>query len=397
VVQLSQEKIDRIQESMCTEGYDVLFCRLSVNVLFLTGYWPGNHAVAAIVPARGKPTLLVAETEYDNVIEEADRTMLDLETYCFESLFELRGIIDSMTTVLPSILKKMGSVDGVIGIERSFEDGSIARMIGDFKYPSQPTWNALQAALPKANLKDATGLISKLRMIKAQNEIIAIKKAVEIACMGFDAARQAIKPGMTEAELSAVLESAILTQGTGRNGAKYSRGFSSIYSGPKSAKQWAHWTHSTGRVIRDNEIVIMELGSVTDGYWCDLTRNACAGKPSQKAEEILKIVQEAQKRGTSVAKPGIAIGEIDKACHDYLQQNGFGPEYYHHSCGHGVGFNYHEGPAVHQACNIVLEDGMVLCIEPGVYLPGQFGIRTEDMVLITKDGVEVISDYPHTF
>jgi Xaa-Pro aminopeptidase len=396
-MKLSQEKIDRIQKAMSAEEFDVLFCRLSVNVLCLTGYWSGNHAVAAIIPAKGRPVLLVAETEYENAIEEADRTMLDVETYCFESLFELRGITDCMTTVLPGILKKMGSADGVIGIEKSFEDGSLARMMGDFKYPSEPTWNALKTALPNANFKDATGLIGKLRMTKTPNEISAIKKAVEIACMGFVAAKLVIKPGMTEAELSAVLEGTILTQGTGRNGAKYSRGFSSIYSGPRSAMQWTHWVHSTGRVIGDNEIVIMELGSVTDGYWCDLTRHACAGKPCEKAKEILKIVQEAQQRGISVAKPGIVIGEIDNACHDYLEQKGFGPEYYHHPCGHGVGFNYHEGPAIHRRCNIVLEEGMLLCIEPGVYIPGEFGIRTEDMVLITKNGAEIISDYPHAF
>jgi len=382
---------------MADDGLDVIFSRLSVNVLFLTGYWSGNHAVAAIMPATGKPVLLVAETEYENVAKEADKEMLDIQTYSFESLTELRGITDSMMTPLPAILKKTGAAGGIIGIEKSFEDGSLARLMGDFKYPSEPTWNALSKALPNAEFEDATGLISKLRMVKTDSEVAAIKKAVEIACMGFEAARQAVKPGMTEAELSGVLEAKILAQGTGRNGAGYSRGFSSIYSGPRSATQWVHWAHSTGRVIKENEIVIMELGSVTDGYWCDLTRHACAGKPPQKARDILKITQEAQQQGIAVARPGAVVGEIDKACHNYLEQKGFGPQYYHHPCGHGTGFNYHEGPPVHQACNIILEEGMVLCIEPGLYLPGEFGIRPEEMILITKTGAEIISDYPQDF
>lgn len=396
-MKLSQEKFDRIQKAMTEEGLDVIFSRLSVNVLFLTGYWSGNHAVAAIVPVTGRPVLLVAESEYDNVAEEADRTVLDIKTYSFESLTELRGITDSMMPALPGILKKTGAEDGVIGIEKSYEDGALARLMGDFKYPSEPTWNALADALPNAKFKDASGLISRLRMVKTPNEVAAIKKAVDIGCMGFEAARQAVKPGMTEAELSGILEAEILAQGTGRNDAKYSRGFSSIYSGPRSATQWVHWACSTGRVIEENDIVIMELGSVTDGYWCDLTRHACAGKTPVKAKEILKITQEAQQKGIAIARPGTAIGEIDKACHDYFEQKGFGPEYYRHPCGHGTGFNYHEGPPVHQACNVILEEGMVLCIEPGLYLPGEFGIRPEEMVLITKTGAEIISDYPQDF
>ncbi|MCK5155511.1 MAG: aminopeptidase P family protein [Spirochaetales bacterium] len=397
-MRISQEKIDRIQKTVMDEGFDVLFTRLTVNALFLTGYWAGNDAVAVIFPSKGRPVLLVAETEYDNAAGEVDQTNLDIETYSFESLDELRGITNSMVvSALPGILKRMGVLKGVIGIEQSAEDGALPRLMGDFKYPSVPTWNTLKDTFPNAKFKDATSLINRLRMIKTSEEIDAIKKTITIACMGFDAARKAVKTGMTEAELSAVLEAEILGQGTGKNNVGYSRGFSSIYAGSRSATQWTHWACSTGRIIQENEMVIMELGSVSDGYWCDLTRHACAGKPSKKAREIMQIVLEAQHRGIAVAKPGVPVGEIDRTCHDYLAQKGYDREYFRHPCGHGVGFTYHEGPPVHQACNILLEQGMLLCVEPGVYLPGEFGIRTEDMILIKEGGAEVISDYPHAF
>ena len=394
-MRIPQEKIDRIQKAMVEQGFDVLFSRLSLNVVFFTGHWSGNHAVAAIVPASGRPTLLVAETEAEDAIADLDRSTLDIETYEFESATELRGITDSMAAVaLPAIFKRMGVSDGVIGIEQSFEDGALARLMGDFKYPAEPTWSVLRQTFPKATLKDATGLISRLRWVKTPEEVEAVKKAVKIASLGFAAAQDAVEPGITEAEITAIIESAILTQGTGKNEAKLSRGFPAVYSGPRSAIQYTHWACSSGRVVQENEIVIMELGSVTDGYWCDLTRHACAGKPPEEALKIYEILLEAQRRGIEVAKPGVPIGEIDKACHAYVAEAGYG-DYFPHASGHGVGFNYHEGPPNHQAFQEPLEEGMLLCVEPGIYLPGEFGIRPEDIILITKDGAEFISDYPH--
>jgi Xaa-Pro aminopeptidase len=393
---IPQTKTDRIQKEMVKEGFDVLFSRLSVNVLFFTGHWSGNHAVAAIVPANGKPTLLVAETEYEDAAAHLDTSALDIETYAFESATELRGITDSMAAVsLPSIFRRMGVSDGVIGIEQSFEDGALGRLMGDFKFPAEPTWNVLRETFPQAELRDATALISRLRWVKTPEEIQAVKKAIDIASLGFSAAQAAAEPGMTEAEVSAVLEAEILTKGTGRNDARFSRGFPSVYSGPRSALQNTHWACSSGRVIQENEIIIMELGSVTDGYWCDLTRHACAGTPPAKAREVYDIALEAQRRGIEVAKPGVPIGEIDKACHAFIAEAGF-DEYFPHASGHGVGFNYHEGPPVHRAFPALLEEGMLLCVEPGIYLPGQFGIRPEDIIAITRDGAELLSDHPHT-
>jgi Xaa-Pro aminopeptidase len=393
---ISADRIRMDQKKMIEAGYDAVFCRLSVNVLALLGYWPGNHAVAAVIPAQGKPALVVAETEAQNVREETDLSLVDVVPYPLENITVLVGITDCMLQkALPEVFSRMGITQGRIGIEESFEDGASARTFGDFKFPATQTWGVLRRAFPKAVFDDATGLISSLRWVKTPAEIACIKKAVQIACMGFDAARQNVAPGMTEAELSAVIESAIIRQGTGKNGAKYSRGFSSVYAGARSATQCAHWICSSGREIAQDDIVIMELGSVTDGYWCDLTRNLCAGKPSDEALAAMDAVQEAQRKGVMWMKPGARIGDIDTACHRYFESLGYGPAHYRHNCGHGTGFNYHEGPPVHCASDVVIEEGMVLCVEPGVYFEGQFGVRAEDMFVVTKDSAVLLSYYPH--
>ncbi|MCC7358543.1 MAG: aminopeptidase P family protein [Anaerolineales bacterium] len=393
-MRIPQSKIDRIQQALRAQGLDGLFCRLSANVLALTGHWSGHHAVAAVVPAAGRPTLLVPHTEYDDAAAHLDQTTLDLEAYAFESVTELRSLPASLAVALPGLFQRLGLERGLIGVELSAEDGAPARMGGDFRFPAEPTWAMLRRTFPHAALRDAGDLLGRLRWVKSQPEIEAIRKAIEIASLGFAAAQAAIRPGLTEAELAAAIEAAILSQGTGRNGARLSRGFAAVYAGARSAQQHTHWAAPTGHPIAPDDWVILELGSVTDGYWSDLTRHVCAGAPSDKALRIYEIVLEAQRQGLAQARPGAPVGGIDRACRAYIQSAGYG-DFFPHPSGHGVGYNYHEGPPNHSAFGEPLEPGMVLCVEPGIYLPGEFGIRAEDIIVITETGAELLSHYPH--
>lgn len=394
---VSQQKIDRIQRQMKEEGIDLLFLRLSHHVLAFLGYWSGNHAAAALVPAGGKPVLLVPETERENAAYYIDPSVIEARDYALESTEVLRGPMDGMADRLPAIIRELGAADGVIGLEESVEEGSSANFFGEFKYPAKPTFDRLRALLPQATTVDATAFITRAKWVKSPEEIDAIERAASVVCAGLNAVKRVIRAGMTETEISAFLEREVLINGTGRNGLCYSRCFSSVYSGPRSAEQWVHWAASSGRTVDLHDVVIMEVGSVSDGYWCDLTRLACAGQPSDKALQVLELVCEAQRRGIERIQPGLPIREIDIACHQYLTTHGYGPEYYKHGCGHGVGYNYHEGPPVHQACDVPLEEGMVLCVEPGVYIKGEFGIRMEDMVAVTRDGCRLLSHSPRTF
>jgi len=383
---MKRNKLKRIQASLCEHKLDAFFCRMSVNILALTGYWPCNHAVAAVIPQTGIPVLIIPETELQNAEKEVEG--LELCAYALESTELLRGAMDGMEHTLRSVLKKMGLLHARIGIEQSFEDGASGRLFGDFKYPSLPTWQLLQRFFPNACFVDAADAILSLRMVKEPEEAQAIQKAAKAACIGYEAVRRALRPGMTEADVSTFLEGAILSQGTGRSGTRYARGFSSVYAGDRGAC-------TTGRMICKNDVIVMELGVVCDGYWADLTHCMCAGEPPEKAKDVLAILLEAQRRGIEAAVPGTPIGEIDRICHAYCASNGYGKEYYRHNCGHASGYNYHEAPPVHQANTMPVQEGMVLCVEPGIYIPGEFGLRTEDMVYITKDGAKLFSNYPH--
>jgi Xaa-Pro aminopeptidase len=393
---ISPERRTRIQAELEENGLDALFCRLSEHVLYFTGYWPRNHVAAAVVPAQGNPVLLLSEQEalweLDNCPPNSE---VELVTFAFESPTILRGVNDAMGDALLVVFKHLGLEEGRIGIEQNVEMANVGIFQGEIKYPADPTWKYINTLLPKTRLVDATKTIMKLRSIKSTEEIQAIKLAIEIAGMGFQAAFEGLKPGMTETELAAVVESAIHTKGTGYKGIKQARGYACVYSGARSANQWVHYAYSTEKVIQKDDMVIIELGCFADGYWADLTRNYCAGNANSRVRDLFKIAHDAQKAAFHKARAGVIIAEVVETAERYLDQHGCS-HLWLHGLGHGVGTAYHEGPPLHKAYYEPLEVGMVLTLEPGIYVDGLGGFRPEDMILITEAKPELLSvKLPH--
>jgi len=395
-MQVSQQKRSRIQKALIENKLDALFCRISEHVLYFTGYLPHNHVGIAVVPAEGKPVLLIPELEAKNEFQIFPPSSdVEIVTFPLESGTELRGHNEAFTLALPSVFEQLGFKDKTIGIEKNFEMINTSVFQGEVKYPGQPTWDMLAKLLPGANFVDATGVLTKLRSIKSEEEIQAIKTACEIACLGFAAGRETLKPGMTEAELSAVIESAIQAKGTGYKGVAQARGYAFVYAGENSANQNLHYARYSNRAIEQDEVVIIELATIADGYWSDLTRNFCAGKPSQKYIDMFEAVLGAQKAALKVVRAGAPIPALHRASSDYFEKVGY-PRYWPHALGHGVGHAYHEGPFLHEVNDSVIEAGMVLTIEPGLYIEGIAGFRPEDIVAVREDGYEMLSDFfPH--
>lgn len=386
-----QERILITQQKLVKERLDGLIVVLSVNVLALFGYWPGNHAAAGIIPASGKPILLVPQTELLEAERFIEADMIELRSYEYESVHVLRGSIDAMLSeALPRAMKDLGLLAMKIGLELSCEDGATGKIHGDYKFASKATWDKLKRCFCKAAFVDAAGVIGELRSIKTMQEIEQIKKTIRIAEMGLSSIYHNVMCGMTETHISAMIEAEVLCN----TDAYYSRAFTATYSGARSAAQWVHYAYSSHRVVKDNEVVIVELGCVSDGYWCDLTRCTVAGEPSDEINDTFKIVKEAQERGLAAVKVGEPLSRVNNACYDFYKSKGYGEEFYKHACGHGTGFNYHEGPPLHAASDVLMKEGMVLCIEPGLYFEGQFGIRTEDIFVATKSGAKRLSKHP---
>lgn len=234
----------------------------------------------------------------------------------------------------------------------------------------------------KAEFAPTAGLIEKIRLIKTEQEINIIKAACEIADQAFTHILGFIEPGKTELEVSNELEFFMRKQGA------TSSSFDIIVaSGVRSALPHGVATH---KVIEKGDFVTLDFGALYNGYISDITRTIAVGQPSDKLVEMYNVVLESQLLALEKVGPGMTGIEADAVARDYLKSKGYG-EAFGHSTGHGIGLEVHEGPGLSFRSETVLEPGMAVTIEPGVYLPGIGGVRIEDDILITATGNEKLT------
>jgi Xaa-Pro aminopeptidase len=221
-----------------------------------------------------------------------------------------------------------------------------------------------------------------LRAIKRADEIAKIRKALKITALAIEFIRDFIRPGVKELEIAAELERFVRYQGA--IGAAFDI---IVASGANSC----HPHHlPTSKRLADNDVVLIDLGVDYLGYKSDLTRVFFLGKINGLARRIYDLVLKSQEKAIKKIRPGVGADLIDAASRKYIDTKGYG-KYFVHSLGHGVGINIHEDPCIASKSDDILREGMVFTVEPAVYLPGKFGIRIEDMVLVTKKGCEVLS------
>jgi len=260
----------------------------------------------------------------------------------------------------------------------------IKRLGFDERHTSFALWKKLKEFCPKnAKLISATGLVETLREIKDEEEINQIKNCLKLHFKAIDFMKKVVKPGLTERQVALKLEGFVKS-----NGAEFS--FPPIIaSGPNSCYPHAR---ATDRVIRNNENVLLDFGIDFNGYKSDLTRNFFLGRITPHVVQVFDALTLAQREAISLIKPGIPCSQIDGQARKVLRKFGLA-KYFGHSLGHGVGLDIHEAPRLSSQSTSILEAGMIVTVEPGVYIPHQFGIRVEDMVLVTKEGCEVLSGY----
>ncbi|MFA6384093.1 MAG: Xaa-Pro peptidase family protein [Candidatus Omnitrophota bacterium] len=257
----------------------------------------------------------------------------------------------------------------------------IARLGFEEQKVSYSLYNKLQKALPAA-LVPLSGTVEALRLIKTPDEIEKIRVATRIAMRAYGYIQDFLKPGAKEIEIAGEIERFIRFEG-----ASCASFDIIVASGPNAALP--HYQTSE-RKLKAAEAVMIDLGVEYKGYKSDLTRVFFLGKINTLITRVYGIVRTAQERALAAIKPNVAAGRIDQAARQYIRDKGYG-KYFMHSLGHGLGLEIHEAPSLSPKVEQVLRPGMVFTVEPGIYLPGKFGIRIEDMVLVTRKGHEVIS------
>jgi Xaa-Pro aminopeptidase len=231
-----------------------------------------------------------------------------------------------------------------------------------------------------------------LYLRKTPEEIDAIRRANRVANVGLQAFFENLQPGIAETEVAAAVESAIYRQ-IGHDGIFHSRGWAMVQAGPNSALA-GQFNRSTARCLENGDLVLIELATCVNGYWSDLTRTAPVGSPKREVEQILDVATKAQQAAVDGIRPGVTANHIDALARDMIAAQGLSSFFTHHT-GHHVGFRYHDpGFLILPGESSKLESGMVITIEPGVYVPERRGgARIEDNVLVTGSGHEILSRF----
>ena len=339
------------------EGVDALLITDLPDVRWLSGF-TGSNAALVVLCGKGPRTVLFTDGRYT--------AQAKAETA------GIRVVIAAKSAVIAAC--------------EWMATASVARCGFDEGNTTVATLKQMQAATPAAlrrKMFHPVGpLVAKLRWIKDAGEIAKMRAAAALGCRLFEGILGHIHAGMTESAVAAHLEHAARLAGA------EAMSFPTIVaSGERSALP--HGRATEARLPRRG-FVTLDFGVVLDGYFSDMTRTVHMGRATAEERNVYDAVLEAQEAGVAAVRAGVSAGDVDEAARAVLRRAGL-DQWFTHSTGHGVGLDIHEGPRLAAKQTQALEAGMVVTIEPGVYMPGKFGVRIEDMVLVTAKGGEILT------
>jgi Xaa-Pro aminopeptidase len=382
-----QTRVEQIQGAMAEAGVDALVLRLAENIVLATHWYVQMPGLAfAVVGQSGGATLMIPDYEAE---EAAAIWPGDIRT--FPAIrFDGAQTGQEIERHLRDLARELGGEGGVVGYEGSFESIAPASIHGEPNAVAAPTQALISTTFAAERLQDFTEPLEAMRAIKTPDEVELIRRTNEIAVFGLNAFKENAVPGKSEVEVAAAVEHAIAVNGHGYKDARWVRGFCTICSGPDLADGWKYWRARTRTIERD-DLVMLELGTVADGFWSDHTRTVVAGKAGAGAAAAFAAIRSAAAAGFAAARPGATGGDVDRAAREACQAAGF-TQFPHHT-GHGTGFRYHESrPQLVPGSTHVLAERNVIITEPGVYsVEINGGVRHEDNAVVTADGAVVLA------
>ncbi|HEV8637409.1 MAG TPA: Xaa-Pro peptidase family protein [Chloroflexota bacterium] len=382
---VDRERWDRVRRALAEAKLDALVCRLAENVVLLTGYYPNIGGSMVVFPREGEPTLILPRFENDLADRGwvADRRQYDTWQNRYPPPLE------NLSRLLRQVVDEKGLTGAAVGYEGDFETIAPNGMGGEPTGVGAPTARLIGEAVG-GGLHDATQLLYQLRARKTPTELARLRIANEVATIGLRAFKEHAVEGAREVDVSAAVEGAIRREGAGHRGSRFAFAWAQVTAGPATSVNW-QYPLASDRRLRRGDLVVIELGTVVDGYWSDLTRTVTVGPASDRQRELYELVRRAQQASLQAVRPGASGREVDAAGRRIIESGGYGEAFVHHT-GHGIGFRYHEPiPFVAPHSTHTLEEGHVHSIEPGVYLEGFGGCRLEEICAVGPSGGEILS------
>lgn len=378
-------RIQRNRAAIAENGLAGVVCSLPSNVLLLTGYFPViGTSIAVATPDR--TVLLVPEDEKDLAAEGwAD----EVRSFEAASLNWIKPLMQAIEPALREVLSDAGLYRCPIG----YEAGDWVRPCS---YAAAHLFGDSMSALlsrcaDKLELVSAKPVAEELRLKKTPQEMTHIREACSIAERAFETTVQEVAARKTEAHVASRLRASLL-QSTERHRAD---GFAYCMSGPNAAQAYKAYQRTTQRELREQDLVLVHCNSHVHGYWTDITRTYCVGRPDERQRRMYDAVFEAQQAALDAIRPGVEARQVDRAARDVMDRHGFEKQFVT-PLGHGVGFaaiDHNARPRLHPKSTDVLEPGMVFNLEPGIYSKNECGMRHCDMVAVIEDGAELLTPF----
>lgn len=344
---------------MAGEKLDALLITLPKHVYYLTGYLSDPHErMLAVVLSPGEEPFLIAPA-LDREAAEASSQIKRIVTHT-----DTDNAYEVLKRHLPSGIRRLGVEKDHLTVN-AFE--ALTQVVGADAYA------------------DAGRALLALRAVKSADEIARMREAARLVEDVLRAGLAHVREGVTEIELAAELDYQM--KKLGASGPSFE---TTVLAGERSAMPHGD---SSARRIRAGELLLFDLGVYQDGYASDITRTFAVGDIDAKLQGVYDAVLQANLAGIVAVQPGATLASIDKAARDAIDARGYGA-YFTHRLGHGLGMDVHEYPSMHGANTDLAKVGMAFTIEPGIYLPGLGGVRIEDDVIVTADGVDVLTTFP---
>ncbi|MAT81452.1 MAG: aminopeptidase [Phycisphaerae bacterium] len=352
----ARARLSGLRTRLDADGLPGLMVSAEHDIWYLTGF-VGHSALLMVTPNRA---VIICDRRYEELLQAWDAC-------------ELFEVVMGARHKLGDEVKRLADEDGLdkVGIQAeamtiAFRDG-LLKSLGDLE------------------LIPTSGLVSKLRECKSNEEVELIERAIGIQQDALEVVLSDLKPGMTESQFTARLEYEMRMRGA--EGASFEP---IVGSGPNSSV--IH--HMPGDRPIEDGMLLIDWGARVEGYCSDLTRTFCFGEMPSPMERVYEVVLEALEAAIDCCRPGADCAEVDAAARDVIAAAGWADQF-PHGLGHGVGMDVHESPYFsNRSGGVLLEPGMIMTVEPGVYLPGIGGVRLEEDVLITESGNRVLSTWP---
>jgi Xaa-Pro aminopeptidase len=314
------------------------------------------------------------------LVEQGQATLFTDSRYTFQCREEVSAV--DVSTTSAGLVRAVGDA-----LRRGRGTSSVAYSASHVTVAQKRALGA--AAGKRVHWVAGSNEVERLRAVKDAGELATMREAASLIDRVWQGALVSnLRPGVPELFVAAGLDFAM--KAAGASGPSFE---TIVASGPRSA--WAH-ARATSKLLKKNELVVMDQGAILRGYCSDMTRTVFLGRPSDRIRRLYRAVLDAQQAAKSVIRPGVTAGDVDAAARQALKQHKVA-QYFTHSTGHGLGVEVHEMPRLGRGESYVLEEGMVVTVEPGVYIEGLGGIRIEDDVVVTAHGAEDLTSATREF